>query len=148
MAAQDLRRMIATVMVFLLYFYSIPQAPPCHDTAASWSIFRYRRPPFRPASRASSDVNSWAVPFSWAAFPPFEAISRCRSGSIPAKPRPFFCGITFLWLFSLISSTFAFYDDKTLFLLPTDQHKTSLFRRFCFCSYSSVSSCPRFRSCP
>jgi hypothetical protein len=33
-------------------------------------------PPLRPASRASSDVNSWAVPFSWAARPPSLAISR------------------------------------------------------------------------
>jgi hypothetical protein len=40
-----------------------------------------------PARRASSDVNSWAVPFWWAAFPPSLAISRWRWGSIDANPR-------------------------------------------------------------
>src|SRR5262245_11593602 len=44
-------------------------------------------PPFRPATRASSDVNSCAVPFAWAARPPLLAISRCLLGSIDAKPR-------------------------------------------------------------
>src|SRR5450830_878676 len=40
-----------------------------------------------PARRASSDVNSWAVPFSCAARPPSLAISRCWAGSMEAKPR-------------------------------------------------------------
>src|ERR1044071_1955713 len=44
-------------------------------------------PPLRPATRASSDVNSWAVPLAWAARPPLLAISRCFDGSIDAKPR-------------------------------------------------------------
>src|SRR5262249_2125873 len=44
-------------------------------------------PPFRPATRASSDVNSCAVPLAWAALPPLLAISRCLPGSIDAKPR-------------------------------------------------------------
>ena len=44
-------------------------------------------PPFRPAVRASSDVHSWAVPFSCAARPPLLAISRCFSGDIDANPR-------------------------------------------------------------
>src|SRR6185369_17923789 len=42
-------------------------------------------PPLRPASRASSEVNSWAVPFSCAARPPSLAISRWRFGSIDAN---------------------------------------------------------------
>src|SRR5919206_4154496 len=44
-------------------------------------------PPFRPATRASSEVNSCAVPLAWAARPPLLAISRCLLGSIDAKPR-------------------------------------------------------------
>src|SRR2546423_14526324 len=44
-------------------------------------------PPFRPAARASSGVNSWALPFSWAALPPLRAISFCRWLSIDANPR-------------------------------------------------------------
>src|ERR1051325_6560894 len=44
-------------------------------------------PPLRPATRASSDVNSWAVPLACAARPPLLAISRCLDGSIDAKPR-------------------------------------------------------------
>jgi hypothetical protein len=40
-----------------------------------------------PARRASSEVNSWAVPFAWAALPPWLAISRWRCGSIDANPR-------------------------------------------------------------
>jgi hypothetical protein len=40
-----------------------------------------------PALRASSDVNSCALPDAWAARPPSAAISRCCSGSIDAKPR-------------------------------------------------------------
>jgi hypothetical protein len=41
----------------------------------------------RPASRASSELNSWALPDSCAARPPLAAISRCLSSSIEAKPR-------------------------------------------------------------
>src|SRR5688572_10850401 len=44
-------------------------------------------PPLRPASRASSLVHSWAVPFWCAALPPLLAISRCLARSIDAKPR-------------------------------------------------------------
>lgn len=41
-----------------------------------------------PAAWASADVNSCALPLAWAARPPMLAISRWRSGSIEAKPRP------------------------------------------------------------
>src|SRR4051812_3063734 len=44
-------------------------------------------PPFLPAIRASSLVNSCAVPFWWAARPPLAAIARCAWGSIAANPR-------------------------------------------------------------
>src|SRR5258708_7277747 len=44
-------------------------------------------PPLRPASRASSRENSWAVPFMCAARPPLLAISFCLWASIEAKPR-------------------------------------------------------------
>jgi hypothetical protein len=44
-------------------------------------------PPFLPATRASSLVNSCAVPFWCAARPPFAAIARWAWGSIAAKPR-------------------------------------------------------------
>jgi hypothetical protein len=44
-------------------------------------------PPFLPATRASSLVNSCAVPFWCAARPPFAAIARCACGSIAANPR-------------------------------------------------------------
>ena len=44
-------------------------------------------PPFLPAILASSLVNSCAVPFWWAARPPFAAIARCARGSIAANPR-------------------------------------------------------------
>src|SRR5262245_59404374 len=44
-------------------------------------------PPLRPASRASLESNSCAVPFACAAFPPLLAISFCFSRSIDANPR-------------------------------------------------------------
>ena len=44
-------------------------------------------PPFLPATRASSLVNSCAVPFWCAARPPFAAIARWACGSIAANPR-------------------------------------------------------------
>ena len=44
------------------------------------------RPPLRPATRASSDVHSWAVPFACAARPPLLAISFWRFASIDANP--------------------------------------------------------------
>ena len=44
-------------------------------------------PPFLPATRASSLVNSCAVPFWCAARPPLAAIARCACGSIAANPR-------------------------------------------------------------
>lgn len=49
--------------------------------------WRLNIPPLRPASRASSFVHSWAVPFACAALPPLLAISRCFLGSIDANPR-------------------------------------------------------------
>ena len=57
-------------------------------------------PPFRPASRASSGENSWALPFSCAARPPLRAIARCFSGSIDANPRFFVPDSIFLILSS------------------------------------------------
>ncbi len=45
------------------------------------------RPPLLPAARASSLVNSCAVPAVCAAFPPFRAISLTSLRSIAAKPR-------------------------------------------------------------
>src|SRR5262245_21122122 len=44
-------------------------------------------PPLRPASRASLESNSCAVPFASAAFPPLLAISFCFSRSMDANPR-------------------------------------------------------------
>ena len=44
-------------------------------------------PPLRPASRASSLLHSWALPFWCAALPPLLAISRCFARSIDANPR-------------------------------------------------------------
>src|SRR5688572_27467543 len=44
-------------------------------------------PPFLPATRASSLVNSCAVPFWCAARPPFAAMARWACGSIAANPR-------------------------------------------------------------
>lgn len=44
-------------------------------------------PPLRPATLASSEVHSCAVPLACAARPPLLAISRCFSGDIDAKPR-------------------------------------------------------------
>src|SRR6187551_491665 len=51
-------------------------------------------PPLRPASRASSLVHSWAVPFWCAALPPLLAISRCLARSIEANPRSSFATST------------------------------------------------------
>jgi hypothetical protein len=48
---------------------------------------RVAAPPFRPASRASSGVNSCAVPARCAASPPMRATSVRRSGLKAAKPR-------------------------------------------------------------
>src|SRR5215467_2682014 len=56
--------------------------------AAMCSRFRLTAtPPFRPASRASLESNSCAVPLACAAFPPLLAISFCLSRSIDANPR-------------------------------------------------------------
>ena len=44
-------------------------------------------PPLRPAARASSDVQVCAVPCSWLALPPFDAMARCLSLVIDANPR-------------------------------------------------------------
>lgn len=51
---------------------------------------REASPPLRPAMRASSLVNSCAVPFWCAARPPLAAIARCAWGSIAANPRGVF----------------------------------------------------------
>ena len=64
----------------------------CHRRCRPPSICSRRRrwlarPPLRPASRASSLVHSWAVPFWCAALPPLLAISRCLARSIDANPR-------------------------------------------------------------
>ena len=48
---------------------------------------RLAMPPLRPASRASSDDHSCAVPFWCAARPPLLAISRCFSADMEANPR-------------------------------------------------------------
>lgn len=62
--------------------------PPNWPIRDMWSrLALTRSPPFRPAWRASSEVNSCALPCSWAARPPLRAISRCFSRSIDAKPR-------------------------------------------------------------
>lgn len=63
-------------------------------TAYDVFIFHWEeRLPFDPASEASLDVNSCAVPNWWAAFPPLLAISRCLAGSIAPKPLFFFAAI-------------------------------------------------------
>ena len=49
------------------------------------ALFAWR---LEPAARASSDVNWCALPLACAARPPWLAISRWRSRSMPAKPRP------------------------------------------------------------
>src|SRR6478609_11340938 len=73
----------------LLRLRDWPRAsPPRRPMAAMCSRFRLTAtPPLRPASRASLESNSWAVPFACAAFPPLLAISRCLLRSIDAKPR-------------------------------------------------------------
>src|SRR5262244_3247662 len=61
--------------------------PPLRPIAAIWARFRLTaEPPLRPAARASSTVNSCAVPLRCAACPPCRAISRCLSRDIAAKP--------------------------------------------------------------
>ena len=57
------------------------------ESACEARLAREAAPPFRPAMRASSEVNSCAVPFWCAAFPPLRAISRCFCGSIEENPR-------------------------------------------------------------
>src|SRR5260370_32782026 len=47
-------------------------------------------PPLRPATSASSALDSWARPCACAAFPPLLAISRCLPISIEANPRLLF----------------------------------------------------------
>src|SRR3954449_10422366 len=70
-------------VVLVAYFF-----PPSRPIVAICSRFWLTIiPPFLPASLASSGVNSWAVPFAWAALPPLLAIVRCLSGSIDANPR-------------------------------------------------------------
>src|SRR5450830_1324949 len=63
-------------------------SPPLRPISAMWLRSRLTAsPPFWPARRASSESNSWAVPFWWAAWPPLLAISRCWFWSMAAKPR-------------------------------------------------------------
>jgi len=57
------------------------------ESAREARLAREAAPPFRPAMRASSEVNSCAVPFWCAAFPPLRAISRCFCGSMEENPR-------------------------------------------------------------
>jgi hypothetical protein len=57
------------------------------ESACEARLAREAAPPLRPAMRASSEVNSCAVPFWCAAFPPLRAISRCFCGSIEENPR-------------------------------------------------------------
>ena len=67
--------------------------------SASSRSFRVRRaacaalPPRRPAARASSDENVWAVPAAWAALPPLLAISLTSARFIPANPLLSLCGL-------------------------------------------------------
>src|SRR5436305_110524 len=49
----------------------------------SWAAL----PPLLPACLASSGLNSWADPLAWAAWPPLLAISRCLNSSMEPKPR-------------------------------------------------------------
>ncbi len=67
--------MVGDCFLIKFYFYI--------ETLLAW----LRLPPLRPASRASSEVNSCAVPAAWAALPPRLAISRCFSLSMLANPR-------------------------------------------------------------
>lgn len=59
----------------------------CADVICFMLCFCRDCPPFLPAAAASSAVNWWAFPFSWAAVPPLLAISRCFVESIEANPR-------------------------------------------------------------
>src|SRR5438128_4329352 len=62
----------------------------------SWAAL----PPLLPAERASSGLNSCADPFWCAAWPPLLAISRCFASSIEPKPRlplPGICFASFHW---------------------------------------------------
>ena len=71
-------------------------------------------PPFLPATRASSLVNSCAVPFWCAARPPFAAIARCACGSIAANPR----GVLRLTLLVFLESTPLSFRFPLMPLLP------------------------------
>lgn len=62
-----------------------PPRRPISDMCSRFLLTTW--PPLRPAARASSGVNSCAVPCSCAARPPLLAISRWRAGSMLAKPR-------------------------------------------------------------
>lgn len=64
------------------------ERPPLLPIRDIWSRSRLTAwPPFRPASRASSLVNSCALPLACAALPPLLANNRRFSGSNAAKPR-------------------------------------------------------------
>lgn len=64
------------------------ERPPLLPIRDIWSRSRLTAwPPFRPASRASSLVNSCALPLACAALPPLLANKRRFSGSNAAKPR-------------------------------------------------------------
>jgi len=76
---------------FVLRLFDDVREPLAEPALADWRL------PWLmlPARRASSEVNSCAVPFWWAALPPWLAISRWRAGSIEAKPR---LRVPLLWL--------------------------------------------------
>ena len=68
-------------------FLAPRDSPPSRPIAAMCARSRLTTsPPLRPATRASSDVHSWAVPFACAARPPLLAISFWRFASIDANP--------------------------------------------------------------
>jgi len=68
-------------------FLAPRDSPPSRPIAAMCARSRLTTsPPLRPATRASSDVHSWAVPFACAARPPLLAISFWRFASMDANP--------------------------------------------------------------
>ena len=70
----------------LLLLLRLHRRPACSSVALR-RFACVARPPLRPATRASSLVNSCAVPAEWAALPPLRAISLTSLRSIAANPR-------------------------------------------------------------
>jgi hypothetical protein len=82
--SKRVRRQVRSLPIIVSSFeLEFPSSPCCFRR---WLAM----PPLRPASRASSDVHSCAVPFWCAALPPLLAISRCLLRSIDANPRSSF----------------------------------------------------------